>query len=198
MNSEVVTALLQQLGELQRRVDNIVRLGTVEEVDYDTACARVRLGENLTTWLRWFAPAAGTNDTEWRPPSIGEQVAVLSPSGELRAGVILPAIYSDKAPANGDTADLFRRTFANGDMIEYQNGNTQLKVAGSIVAEAENISLKAKNINLESESLRLEGTEIQMKGKVEHTGDDLSSNGISLPKHTHIVKSVGSPTEKPQ
>ncbi|QFT56607.1 phage baseplate assembly protein V [Microbulbifer sp. THAF38] len=198
MNSDLMTVFLQQLGEIQRRLDNIMRLGTVAEIDYNTACARVRLGENLTTWLRWFAPAAGSNDTEWRPPSIGEQVAVLSPSGELRSGVILPAIYSDKAPANGKDAELYRRTFSNGDLIEYQNGNALVKVTGKIIAEAENINLKAKSISLNSESLQLEGAKIKMKGNVGHTDGNLTSNGISLPNHTHKVKSVGSPTEKPQ
>lgn len=195
MTPEAWQALLQQINELQRRFDNLLRLGTVVEINHKRARARVQLGGNRTDWLQWIAPAAGEDDTEWRPPSKGAQVAVLSPGGDLRAGLILPAIYSGQYPANGDTAGLFRRTFANGDVIEYQDGNAQLKVSGALNAEADSISLKAKNISLKAENLSMEAAGTQMKGKVTHSGGKFTSNGVVADNHKHKVVAVGEYTD---
>ena len=41
-------------------------------------------------------------DREWDPPTIGEQVVLLSPSGNLAQGVVLTGLFSDLIPANGD------------------------------------------------------------------------------------------------
>ena len=191
-----MAALLQQLGELQRRLDNLLRFGTVTELDHKAARARVQCAGNLTAWLRWFAPAAGQDDTEWRPPSLGEQVMILSPSGELRAGVILSGLYSDQAPANGDAAGLFRRTFANGDVLEYQNGNAVVQVSGSLNATAASVDLQADSISLQAGSISLQGDAIELVGPVTQTGGDMTSDGISAQNHTHIE--TGSETQKPK
>jgi phage baseplate assembly protein V len=51
----------------------------------------------LTGWLPWAEIAAGANRTH-NPPSIGQQVQILSESGDLRDGVIQGSVNS---AANG-------------------------------------------------------------------------------------------------
>ncbi|WP_444885978.1 phage baseplate assembly protein V [Microbulbifer sp. PSTR4-B] len=198
MTPESWRMLLQQFRELQRRFDNFLRLGTVVEIDHKKARARVQLGANRTGWLQWFAPAAGEGETEWRPPSKGEQVAVLSPGGDLASGLILPAIYSGQRPPNGDAAGLYRRTFANGDVIEYQSGNANLRISGTLNAEAESIHLKATNISLEAKNLSTKADSTQMQGAVTHSGGDFSSNGVVQHKHKHKVVGIDKYTEDTQ
>jgi len=105
--------------DLERRLSNLVRLGNVAQVDYQNARVRVTIGENTTAWLPWMSQRAG-NDRVWHPPEIGEQVVVISPSGELAAGVVLPGgIYKQDRPANGDKETIFRTTYADGTVSEY-------------------------------------------------------------------------------
>ena len=47
------------LVELERRVSNLVRVGTVSKVNHGSARARVKLGDIETNWLRWGTRRAG-------------------------------------------------------------------------------------------------------------------------------------------
>jgi phage baseplate assembly protein V len=51
----------------------------------------------LTTWL-WIALRAG-DVVDWCPPSIGEQVIVFSPNGDLTQGKVLAGLFSAESPA---------------------------------------------------------------------------------------------------
>jgi hypothetical protein len=100
--------LIFRLTELERRVRNIVRYGRIAEVD--AAKARVKVideeqgggdGRSITTdWLPW-AEIGGAFRT-WTPPSVGQQVAVISPSGNLGLGLVLPNAFSDAFPPPSD------------------------------------------------------------------------------------------------
>lgn len=96
------------ISELQRKLANIVRIGLVKEIDYENARVRVQIGEFLTDYLPWITSRAGKDKT-WTPPSVDEQVLVLSPLGELSLGVVLPAIYQQKylPSEHQENADIF-------------------------------------------------------------------------------------------
>jgi len=85
-----------KLAELHRRIKNLIRTGTIEEVK--DHLAHVRTGELTTNWLPCLTLRAGDARTWWRP-SAGERVLLLCLSGELTGAVALPAIYSDANPA---------------------------------------------------------------------------------------------------
>ena len=109
---------MNQLAELARLIENLVRLGTVAEVQVQPPRVRVNTGNITTTWLPWLALRAGTSK-EWDPPTVGEQVVLLSPSGVLAQGVALVGLFSDANPANGDREGLHRRTYPDGAVVEY-------------------------------------------------------------------------------
>jgi phage baseplate assembly protein V len=108
------------LADLARLIENIVRFGTVAEVQMQPPRVKVSSGNITTTWLPWLNLRAGA-DREWDPPTIGEQVVLLSPSGHLAQGVALTGLYSDLIPANGDREGLHRRTYRDGAVIEYDS-----------------------------------------------------------------------------
>ena len=50
--------------DLARRLANLLRLGTIEQVDHPAARVRVRSGDIVTTWLPWFTWRAGAPQLE--------------------------------------------------------------------------------------------------------------------------------------
>ena len=103
------------LTELTRRLDNLLRLGTIAEVDHSKALAKVQSGNILTDWLPWFTLRAGTTQT-WSPPTKGEQCLVLAVSGELTTAVVLVGLYTQNAPSQSPDEHCIK--FADGAEIK--------------------------------------------------------------------------------
>lgn len=114
------------LGELDRRLGNLVRFGTVHAVDYGTARVQVDLGDLVTDWVPFTTPRAGL-DRVWNPPDAGEQVVLLSP-GEPSQGVVLGGLWQAAFPANGNAAKDRRITFKDGSVIEMDRDGSVLNV----------------------------------------------------------------------
>jgi len=134
------------IAELNRRLANIMRIGLVKEIDYKKARVRVKVGEFLTDWLPWVTARAG-EDRSWFPVSIGEQVIVLSPYGELSLGVVLPAIYQAPPESKKEVSSV---VFKDKHHLEIDVvDKITLKVGeSSIEMTKEGIELKAKRIDL--------------------------------------------------
>ena len=117
-----------EVTELHRRLANMVLLAKVIEVDYNGSIpkAKVVVGEITSAWLPMMVSRAG-NDRSWWPLEIGEQVVVLSPSGELTQGVVLGSINQQSIPANGNSAGNHRITYSDGAVIEYDRKAHYLK-----------------------------------------------------------------------
>lgn len=144
---------MNSFAALARLIENLVRLGTIAEVDEPKARVRVKSGELLTAWLPWLALRAGA-DRAWNPPTVGEQVVLLSPSGLTSQGIVLTGLFSDAIPANGDRAGLHRTTYRDGAVIEYDSvahlltatipGAATLTCSGDIsIGSAANITISA-------------------------------------------------------
>ena len=87
---------MNSLAELARLIENLIRLGTVAEVQVEPPRVRVKTGNVTTAWRPWFALRAG-EDREWDPPTVGEQVILFSPSGNLAQGVTRPTCSTSAA-----------------------------------------------------------------------------------------------------
>ncbi|MBS9528966.1 MULTISPECIES: phage baseplate assembly protein V [Wolbachia] len=146
------------ISELQRKLANIVRIGVVKEVDYEKAKVRVKIGELLTDFLPWITSRAG-EERSWLPPSINEQVVILSPLGELSLGVVLAGIYQQKYAAPENKKEINSVKFQDGTRLLYDKEKHHLEIevvdkitlkAGesSIEMTKSEIKLKADRINL--------------------------------------------------
>lgn len=182
---------MTDFAELSRLIENLVRVGTIAEIDLVKARVRVRTGELLTGWLPWTASRAGA-DREWDPPTVDEQVLLLSPSGQLANGVAITGLFSDQKPANGNRAGLHRRTYADGAVIEYDSQAHRLR---AILPEGGITDLTSTG-------------GINIVGPINHQGDytqqgnqnvtgkvtvsiDVVAAGISLVHHVHGGVQVG-------
>jgi phage baseplate assembly protein V len=116
------------IAELARLIENLLRFGTVEELDAENARVRIKIGDLLTDFIPWLTQRAG-DDSTWWCPSQGEQVLVLSPSGDLSQAVCLPAIYSDAKPANSMNPNKHKTTYSDGAVLEYDKESHVLTVS---------------------------------------------------------------------
>lgn len=134
-----------------RRLGNIAQMGVVEEVDYSTPPkGRVRIGELLTGWMRMGTPRAG-GDKDWIVYEVGEEVLVVSTSGEFRNGAIVCALNNGLNPAPASSADIRRTNYGNGSFIENNRatGKFTLNVTGDIdIIAGGNVKINGARIDL--------------------------------------------------
>jgi phage baseplate assembly protein V len=107
------------LSDLLRLLQNLIRLGTIAEIN--GAKARVRLGPTLTTeWLNWATRRAGSTRT-WSAPTVGEQVIVFSSGGDLTRSIILPALYSQAFDAPESSPTIHTTHYPDGAVVQYDH-----------------------------------------------------------------------------
>ncbi len=70
-----VESLTEELASTNRRLENIIRLGTVVQANADTV--DIQAGENLATGVPFFVPAAG-RVKHYRRPTKGEQCILIN------------------------------------------------------------------------------------------------------------------------
>lgn len=132
------------LSEILRLLQNMIRPGAIAEVD--GAKARVSLSPQLTTdWLNWAALRAGTTRI-WSAPTVGEQVLVLSPGGDLTRGIILPALFSTAFDAP-DSSDAIHTThYPDGAVVQYDHAAHMLSATlpgGTAIITADKVTSDA-------------------------------------------------------
>ncbi|WP_039918848.1 phage baseplate assembly protein V [Cellvibrio mixtus] len=116
-----------ELAEILRLLHNLIRLGTVAEVQYQPPRVRVKTGDNETDWLHWLNLRAATT-ADWDPPIEGEQVILFSPAGDLAQAIAVTGIYSDQFPAPSDNKNLWLRKFPDGSTFSYDHAENRLDI----------------------------------------------------------------------
>lgn len=172
------------IAELTRRIDNLLRIGTVAEVKGNLC--RVKTGELFTQFRPFFTRRAGTAKTSWRP-TVGEQVMLLSLSGDLTNAYILPALYSDENPEPDDNNNRERTVYPDGAVIEYDPDTSALKVTGiktATVQASELVTIDCPNSVFTGNVLVKKKLTVdqgaKVTGAIEHNGKMTNSGGISI------------------
>ncbi|MCU8015922.1 phage baseplate assembly protein V [Shewanella sp. SM72] len=172
------------IAELTRRIDNLLRIGTVAEVKGDSC--RVKTGKLLTQFRPFFTRRAGKAKTSWRP-TVGEQVMLLSLSGDLTNAYILPALYSDENLEPDDNANRDRTVYPDGAVIEYDPDTSALTVKGiktATVQASELVTIDCPNSvftgNLQVKKKLTVDQGAKVTGAIEHNGKMTNSGGISI------------------
>lgn len=199
-------------NETLRLLLNLVRKGTIAEVDHPAEMCRVTSGEIKTNWIRWMALAAGTT-IDWNPPTEGEQVLLLSPGGDLADAVALRGIYSLAAPAPSHSADTHTTKYPDGAVIEYDHvrhaltatfpeGAQVLLVAPqSVEIHTTVATVIADSVTLDTPIVTITG-DLQVDGAANVDGDittpaDVKAGSISLKNHEHLEKGDFQKVSKP-
>jgi phage baseplate assembly protein V len=185
-----------ETADLARRIANMVRVGRIAEVDHANVRVKVSFGNNTTRWVPWMTHRAGST-RNWHPPAVGEQVALLSPSGELGAGFVLPGgiNWNDRA-APGNSGDVISEVSPDGRTESYNSashehthtipsGGKNLLTLGAATIEATNnhikltvggssIEVTAGGIHFLSngQEMHMTGAGISVQGNITHEGNN--------------------------
>jgi phage baseplate assembly protein V len=135
-------------SELLKAVSHLAMVADVVEVSPNRARAKVSFGpEAESAWLPWLTERA-SGISVWAPPSAGEQVLCLSPSGQTKDAIILGALFSGKNAAPSQTSDEHLLKIGGssisvtGDRIIFtSNGSTIELSAAGIKADGARIDL---------------------------------------------------------
>ena len=167
--------LAWRVSELERRMGSLLRYGRVETVDTRKAVARVRYadpdgasGPAVSGWLPWLTLSAGER-RDWRAPSKGEQVMILSPSGSMPSGAILGGLYSDGHPAPDSGALTSATVHPDGALVAYDAESHELS---AVLPEGGTCRLAAPG------GVRVEG-DLEVVGDIAAEGDISAKGDIS-------------------
>lgn len=165
--------------EIIRRLENLLRLGTVAEVAHQRARCRVRTGELVTGWLPWInTRAGGESGRTWWPPVVGEQCMLLAPGGDLLNAVALCGVFSTANPAGSDRPTECRTDWSPTDNLRHDSdgGHLVIECVGSI-------------------TLKVGGTTLQLTPEGAFVSPDMQGAGrVSLVHHKHTDVRRGSDT----
>jgi phage baseplate assembly protein V len=158
-------------SDLCRRVANLIRIGKIAEID--GAQVKVQIGKVKTNWLPIVSMAGDTS--VWIPIAVGEQVAVVSPYGEMAQSFVIRSIHYNKyaapekkdiismqtkgdvkAESDGKLEALFKEGFelkandtyiyVHSDSVKAKAGNAEITVAdGKISCNSGNSSIISEN-----------------------------------------------------
>lgn len=134
--------MMRDIGELQRQISQLLRIGTVVKIVPGTDTAIVEIGGVQSDPMQWCVLRAGT-DADWWAPSPGEQVLVFAPYGDMAQAIILFSLYRDAYAAPSTNTNVRRRTYSDGAVEQYDKiahayllqvpsgGSFTVKVGGS-------------------------------------------------------------------
>lgn len=115
-------------AENDRRTANVLMVGTITAVNPGASRARVAFGDLGSPEIKVGQFRAGALSFWWMP-TVGEQVLVGCPSGDIAQGVILCSIFADNAPSSN----------AAQPMIELDGGTLQIngsiELTGDVTAQ---------------------------------------------------------------
>ncbi|MFC4519087.1 phage baseplate assembly protein V [Cupriavidus pinatubonensis] len=188
-------------AEIARLIENFVRIGIVADVQHGSPPrVRVQTGGIMTDWLPWLELRAGRTRT-WNPPTKGEQVLLLSLSGDLRNAVVLTGIPSDRfdVPSHSPTETVTQ--YPDGARTVYDHAASALSVSGIktvVVEAATSVLVKCPdttfdgNVTVKGLLAYQNGIAGQggkngnvIRGDLTHQDGSLSSNGVVLHDHGH-------------
>lgn len=197
------------IAEILRLINNIVRLGKIEEVKDDHV--RVCTGKNLTKWINWIALRAGATTT-WSQPSVGEQCVLLSPNGDMASAIALVGLYSAQHPAPTTASNLHYIKFPDGAIIQYNHASHALEATLPDGGKAElfapvSVVMHSNSITLDAPDTTCTGN-LTVKKRLSYLGgmsgkggegdanaavlagilraDDVIADDISIRRHHHI------------
>ncbi|MEJ7881306.1 phage baseplate assembly protein V [Acinetobacter baumannii] len=199
-------------ADINRRLENLIRFGTIKTVNPSKPIplVTVDLDDIVTPEIRFFNARSG-DDSNWDPPSLEEEVMVISPCGEIGpTSVVFYGLYNNEHPAPSDDLNQKIRVFADGCVIAYDISAHQLSAilpsGGKAIVTADggitvngnttiNGNLQINGSTAMTGNNTVGGSQL-VQGSSHSTGAfsteaDVKAGSISLKEHKHPGDSGG-------
>ncbi|MDC5718264.1 phage baseplate assembly protein V [Vibrio europaeus] len=85
--AEQLVEMADEIEELNRRLNQMIRFGTVIEINSDETLIKVQHGKNETKFIKWFTLASGEMN-QYRCPSKGELALLLDISSGVSSNYL--------------------------------------------------------------------------------------------------------------
>ncbi|MBN9308724.1 MAG: phage baseplate assembly protein V [Devosia sp.] len=165
-----IASLEAEVVRLQRRVNNTFREARVEELYPSEGLARVSAHGASSKKVPWLQRAGDIRD--WDPPTVGERVMLISPTGEPGKGLILPGGYSSQFQQPHDKGGEAKRVV--GDTSDLWTSDTR-------VIESPRIILRGK-VTIEGPCVTHNGIDIGSSHRHQDVMPGPALTGLSIPK----------------
>lgn len=189
--------------DLQRRLANMIRRGLIHSVDFsaEPPLVRVKYAEDAVSgWLPWAAGRVG-HAASWEPLAVGEPVLILSESGEMAAGVVVPSFPSVDMPLPSQDPDKHVTKYTDGTTVTYDRAANKLTldvvsdvevIAGNQVA----VQCTKADVNASDSVTVSAGGDVKVSagGDVIADGSSIKLNGgAGVVTGAHICQMTGKP-----
>lgn len=171
-------------AELARRLENLIRLGRIKTItpSQPFTTVTVDLGEITTANIRFLNLRAG-DDKTWDPPSVGEEVIVLSPCGVLEMGIAIAGLNNESNPAPSNDLNKNIRIYSDGCFISYDVSTHALEVILPAGGTAELTALGGITINGDT---TINGN-VQVNGSQAMTGNNTVGGSQLVQGSSHSI-----------
>lgn len=169
-----IAELAAKVADLERRFAGSMRHGTVASVDPAKQTVRLKLGKDAdgNDFLSPNIPYGQTAGAMkfHNPPSVGQQMTMMSPGGDFMQAVAVPMHWSDANVSPSQAGDEHVMTF--GSVTATLKGNSlSIKVGGTeLLIEGAKITLKSDEVQAVGDVL---------KHNAKNVGDDHLHTGVT-------------------
>lgn len=183
-------------SEMWRRMNNMIKRGTVHSVQLSPPRCRVSFGtdpinntEHLSGWLPWYTRADGQYQ-EWRVPAVGAPVTVISEGGDLRNGVVLAGLITDDQAPAGTSGETYVTRYGNGATVSCDTAANAMTIT---LPDGGALAITAPG------GMTIKG-DVEVEGSVKATGDVADKTGTlqavreTYNGHTHPENGDGGGT----
>lgn len=169
MLDQMFHAIFDRLAEVERRLHNSGQQGTVSQVDAAKGLMRLKIGESegkdvLSPWVP-YAQVAGALKVH-SPPSVGQQMLLVAPSGDLDQAVGMPMTWSDNNQSPSQDGAAHVATLGNM-RVEFRSGEIKVTIP-KLVIEA-----GGGTVTLESGTAKFAGF-----SGIEHDGKNIGKTHL--------------------
>lgn len=187
------------LAEMWRRLNNLIRRGTVHSVQLSPPRVRVSFGtdpvnntEHLSAWLPWYTRAdAGVQ--EWSVPAVGCPATVLSEGGDIRNGVVLVGMITDDQTPAGDSGEVYATRYGNGASVTVDTAGNAMAIS---LPAGGTVSVDCQGGAILKGDLKVEGN-INATGEVADKTGTLQAVRETFNLHDHPENGDGGGTTNP-
>lgn len=163
-----IVELAARVAELERRAQNMLRHGTVAEVDAGKGLMRMQIGEGddgqpfLSPWVP-YGQIAGALKVH-TPPSVGQQMTMISPTGDFRQAVAMPMTWSNQNASPSQSGSEHVLTFGSVKVEIRGNEVVVTTPKMKVVAGGSTFDLTGDGLDLIAQSVSVEGQRMEHNG----------------------------------